>query len=693
MANFDGGPGDDTFVGDGTDEVINGNGGNDTLSGGAGNDTINGGDGDDTIDGGDGNDTLTGGIGLDIVHGGAGFDIIKVTAADIVAGELYDGGADGGRMDFGGPTQVDITGVTLTSITDARAGQVKLTKAQLAGFTGGIEGISFTLADGGAVTVNAVMNPLVTTTFNLAPVDTVFTVARNQPGARDGAMRVNGNTGNDTINGTGLADRLYGNDGNDALYGGGGNDDLYGGAGDDILDGGSGNNNMYGGVGDDTYYYRGISDHISENPGEGYDTEISSIGLALEDNIERGILTGTGGAQLFGNAGDNWLIGNSGANDLFGLGANDRLDGAGGADHLSGGVGDDTYVYDPLDTITENANEGSDTIEASASYALNVANVENVTLTGTANIDATGDAGANVLVGNTGNNVLNGGAGNDTLVGYGGADTLNGGADNDTLVVSTGGDGTVIDGGAGTDTLVVTGAVTLGGLAGIEAIDLQSGGAMTITGAQFNTGLAPNATLGGTGSLTINMAAGDSELYLQQLLGGTSVTIIVNGAADGEVIKGAVSAVNIINGGDGSDWIRGSLQGDTLNGGNGGDKIEGGMGADLLTGGAGADVFRYQSASASGLGVNADHVTDFAIGTDHLGFTLIDADAVAPGDQPFSFIGTAAFANTGVGQIHYLNSGADLLVQVDADGNGVADMDIVLNGLVGQTLTANDFLL
>ena len=90
----------------------------------------------------------------------------------------------------------------------------------------------------------------------------------------------------------------------------------------------------------------------------------------------------------------------------------------------------------------------------------------------------------------------------------------------------------------------------------------------------------------------------------------------------------------------------------------------------------------------------ADHVTDFVDQhLDHLGFTLIDADAVTPGDQAFSFIGTAAFTNTGVGQIHYLNSGADLLVQVDVDGNGTADMDIVLNGLVGQTLTANDFLL
>jgi Ca2+-binding RTX toxin-like protein len=210
---------------------------------------------------------------------------------------------------------------------------------------------------------------------------------------------------------------------------------------------------------------------------------------------------------------------------------------------------------------------------------------------------------------------------------------------------------------------------------------------------QFNSGFAATSTLSGSGSLTINLGASDIELYLQQLLGGSGFSITVNGSANSDLIKGAVNAVNIINGGDGADAIRGSTQIDTLNGGIGDDKIEGGIGADVLTGGTGADTFRYQTASASGLGAAADHVTDFVINLDHLGFTLIDADAVTPDDQAFSFIGTSAFTNTGVGQIHYLNSGGDLLVQVDVDGNGTADMDVVLNGLVGQALTANDFLL
>jgi hypothetical protein len=47
------------------------------------------------------------------------------------------------------------------------------------------------------------------------------------------------------------------------------------------------------------------------------------------------------------------------------------------------------------------------------------------------------------------------------------------------------------------------------------------------------------------------------------------------------------------------------------------------------------------------------------------------------------------------GETHVLRSagsGADLLVQMDLDGNGVADMEIVLQGLAGQSMTAGDLL-
>jgi Ca2+-binding RTX toxin-like protein len=51
-------------------------------------------------------------------------------------------------------------------------------------------------------------------------------------------------------------------------------------------------------------------------------------------------------------------------------------------------------------------------------------NVENLSLTGTANASATGNALANTLIGNSGNNYLEGGMGADTLTGGGNADTF-----------------------------------------------------------------------------------------------------------------------------------------------------------------------------------------------------------------------------------------------------------------------------
>jgi Ca2+-binding RTX toxin-like protein len=242
--------------------------------------------------------------------------------------------------------------------------------------------------------------------------------------------------------------------------------------------------------------------------------------------------------------------------------------------------------------------------------------------------------------------------------------------------------------------LVVTGSVSLGGLTGIEAIILENGATLTLTGAQFNT-IALGSALSGDGSITVNMAPGDFQLNAQFLAVApdSTVSFTINGSSGGDAIKGSAGAAFTIDGGDGSDQIRGGSLADVIMGGDGNDKLMGARGADLLTGGAGADTFRYQSVLESGLGAAADHITGFVSGTDKLGFVLLDANPNTPAIDPFGYIDTQAFHATGAGEIRYETSGTDIVVQVDANGDGIADMAIYLNGLGGTTLVSGDFLI
>jgi len=105
-------------------------------------------------------------------------------------------------------------------------------------------------------------------------------------------------------------------------------------------------------------------------------------------------------------------------------------------DTLRGGVGDDAYYVSTGDTVTERADAGIDVVHADVSWTLG-RNLENLTLIGTAAIDATGNGLANVLTGNDGNNWLDGKGGADTLAGGRGDDTYEVAQTSDVVIEST----------------------------------------------------------------------------------------------------------------------------------------------------------------------------------------------------------------------------------------------------------------
>ncbi len=219
--------------------------------------------------------------------------------------------------------------------------------------------------------------------------------------------------GNDIIRGNGGADTLNGGDGNDQLFGGSEDDALVGGAGNDLLDGGTGVDKLFGGSGNDTFVIDSLSDVISDASGTdevraGFSLSLAQAAFAALENAR---LLGTGAFNLTGDTGANRLTGNSG---------NNTLNGGGGADSMGGGAGNDTYVTDGGDTITEAANQGTDTVQSSVSFTLG-ANLENLTLTGSA-VSGTGNAAVNRIIGNGAANTIDGGAGSDILTGGAGKD-------------------------------------------------------------------------------------------------------------------------------------------------------------------------------------------------------------------------------------------------------------------------------
>ena len=400
--------------------IIDGGAGNDWIYAGTGNDVVHGGLDIDTIWGMGQNDVLFGDEGNDIIfgdgspwfdgaytplvehgddilHGGSGLDTLVGQGGN---DQLF-GGADDDQM-FGDDSDLVRTPATVHG------------RDEMYGGAG-----NDTLTGGGGDDV-------------LAGGSGIDTLIGDQSGLAieyHGADWLYGDSGDDFLDGSGGDDHLFGGDDNDTLQGDSpdipddqqGDDQLDGGDGADTLYGGTGVDALTGGLGDDVYRW---------GRGDGRDTiqEASGTGSGLDTlELSAGILPAD--VTLYRNGYDLVVVLDGGSTQLtvgsfFGgtprqieqirfadatmwdlVAINARVIG-GASNSMTGTVGDDTFVVaNTLDTITESADQGTDTVVSSVDWTLG-ANLENLTLSGVLNINGTGNSLANAIIGNDSDNKL-----------------------------------------------------------------------------------------------------------------------------------------------------------------------------------------------------------------------------------------------------------------------------------------------
>ena len=665
--------------------------GNDTLSGGALSDLLDGGNGDDALHGKAGNDTLLGGAGNDTINGNAGDDVIVggVGNDTLYGGDYWSGTGEGNdtyRFSKG-------DGQDSVSDYDTTAGNndiIEFTDVKSSEVTG-LNRVVYDLV------LSYGVNDQVSIRNYFHPDPTYAAGSRiEQFKFSDGVVWTDAQIKAQVVtNGTSINDSISGdNSSTNRLYGFDGNDSLYGGALSDLLDGGIGADNLVGYAGDDTYVVDNVGDVVSENADQGIDTVRSSITYVLGSNVENLTLTGATAIYGTGNALDNVLTGNSSANTLTGGLGNDTLDGGAGADRLVGGAGNDVYIVDnAADVVTENADEGADTVQSAVTTTLG-ANIENLTLTGAAAINGTGNALDNVLIGNAAANVLTGGAGNDTYY------------------VSTG-DTVTESSSEGTDRVISDVAWTLG--ANLENLTLTGTTAINGTGNTLNNILignsASNTLNGGAGADSMSGGAGD-DLYVIDNVGdvvaenaseGTdlvqsSITYTLSAHIENLTLTGS-SAVN----GTGNaldNVLTGNSAVNTLTGGAGNDTLNGGVGADKLIGGIGNDIYIVDNAKdvvmenvGEGIDTVRSSVTNkmaaniealFLTGTSAINGTGNAWDNLVVGNSANNIL-------NGAGGYDLLQGGAGVDTLTDTSGNNLFD-----GGIGADSITAgigSDFII
>ncbi|MHB1677396.1 MAG: lipase family protein [Sulfuriferula sp.] len=626
-----GGTGFDTLIaGSGTSTLQGGTGtevmysgvGNATLFAGSGNDTLYGGEGNDILIGNSGNAVFVAGSGNETIYGGSGtndYQFINgfgnIELGSTKSGDTFQFGAGISLADLTVSATIGSDGSDALLIQTNNGGSVIIDN----GLNGAIT--QFAFADGSLLSLAQLMAQTNTTPATLA------TATGNVIFSAYGGDSLTGGTGNDTI---------YGWNGNDTLTAGSGNQTIHSESGHDLIMGGVGNDTlisagfdtMLGGTGNTTFVVQSTTDLIqAQSTGSNINTVKSSVSYVLSANIQNLTLIGTAAISGTGNDIANTITANSG---------DDTLIAGTGIATLAGGTGNDTFIVNNVNDVVQAQSSGSNInkVLSSVNYVAPV-NVQNLTLTGTADLTATGNGLNNVITANSGNDTLIGGAGNDTVIAGTGNDWLIAGSGLDTLI-----------GGVGQDTFVVNNSN--------DAIIQQPNSGNSTVLASVNYVLPSNVdmlTLAGSANLA---ATGNSENDV--ITGNTGNDTLIAGSGNDQLLAGSGNDTLIAGSGD-----------DTLVAGSGMVTMIGGVGDDTFVVNNNADVVQAQFT-----GTNTNTVLSL------VSYSLLNAQNV----QNLTLTGSANLNATGnnLDNIITANNGNDTLVA--GSGN-----DTLVAGAGNSTLT------
>jgi serralysin len=370
---------------------------------------ITGGSNADTLSGGAGNDTLVGGFGNDILDGGADQDTARLrgSSLDYTLVADPDGRTGWIRITHDATGEVDLlTQVEQLQFDDGLYNVADLLSTEIVGGDGadvlrgghgrdtirGLGGDDELIGEGGA---DALDGGAGTDTASYASSSAGVTVNLATGTGRGGHAegdrfvsieRVIGSSFADVFQGGDVRGSFVGGDGDDAMIGGSVFDWLEGGSGNDTFVGNGGFMVMFGGDGDDQM--TGSLDNSNYfDAGSGDDVMIGGNTVDYMADVTGGndAMHGGGsddtlvdlydGAQLFGEAGNDFISAAGGSGELNGGADNDYISAANGHYALIGGSGADTLEFSGTGSASFTGGSDADT------FTYRVGAAERVTVT------------------------------------------------------------------------------------------------------------------------------------------------------------------------------------------------------------------------------------------------------------------------------------------------------------------------